>query len=478
MKKTLLLTAFCLTAMTMACNKPEPETPDGPDPTPTPEVVKVLSVRLDNTTLTLAEGETATLVATVIPENADNKNVSWSSDKPEIATVANGTVTAVAQGSATITVTTEDGAKTANCTVTVTAAKEKLEMTAPATIVIDQTFGIHEQLVALSWTAAPDASGYVLKASTAEDMSNAAEIELAGDLKDTLCVKDFNHLAAKAGVKPGKSTTLYVQIADKEGAATPASATINVTTKFGSFEDPRDGEVYMTVEIGDFTWMCENLRATKYSDGEPLYDGGNSEANLHSIVYNDGILGDKVGVYYSFGNAVRAFYGDLWPYGIADLTSSIQLQGICPDGWHVTATDDWYYLFEEAGALTGEDFGEWLDRSKVWAGTSGKAINKLFSAKEMTFGTMEQFTNDLGLYLIPGGHFDYPTSNVATGDPADYNFRGFYWSITMDETGDYWSVVNPAITPNSAGDGSFYANRGDIHPTYGQSMSVRCVKNY
>ena len=54
------------------------------------------------------------------PSNATNQNVTWSSDKPEVATVdANGKVTAKAAGTATITVTTEDGKKTATCTVTV-----------------------------------------------------------------------------------------------------------------------------------------------------------------------------------------------------------------------------------------------------------------------------------------------------------------------------------------------------------------------
>ena len=46
--------------------------------------------------------------------------MTWSSDKPEVATVENGKVTAKAAGTATITVTTEDGEKTATCTVTVT----------------------------------------------------------------------------------------------------------------------------------------------------------------------------------------------------------------------------------------------------------------------------------------------------------------------------------------------------------------------
>ena len=63
---------------------------------------------------------TETLTATVLPEDATNQNVTWKSDKPEIATVdANGKVTGVKAGEATITVTTEDGSKTATCKVTV-----------------------------------------------------------------------------------------------------------------------------------------------------------------------------------------------------------------------------------------------------------------------------------------------------------------------------------------------------------------------
>ena len=64
-----------------------------------------------------------TLTATVAPDNATNKKVTWKSDKPEIATVdASGKITGVKEGEATITVTTEDGGKTATCKVTVEAA--------------------------------------------------------------------------------------------------------------------------------------------------------------------------------------------------------------------------------------------------------------------------------------------------------------------------------------------------------------------
>ena len=82
--------------------------------------VPVTGVTLDQESLTLQEKGSATLTATVEPANATNKAVTWSSDKPEVATVEGGKVIAVGAGNATITVTTEDGTFTATCKVTVT----------------------------------------------------------------------------------------------------------------------------------------------------------------------------------------------------------------------------------------------------------------------------------------------------------------------------------------------------------------------
>ena len=85
--------------------------------------VPVDRVALSPSTLNLKEDETGTLTATVEPSNATNKNVTWESSNTSVATVdASGLVTAVSAGTATITVTTEDGDKTATCEVTVTAA--------------------------------------------------------------------------------------------------------------------------------------------------------------------------------------------------------------------------------------------------------------------------------------------------------------------------------------------------------------------
>ena len=81
------------------------------------KTVAVTSVTLAPTTLTLEVGTTGELTATVAPDNATDKNVTWASDITAVATVSGGTVTAVAPGEATITA--KAGEQSATCKVTV-----------------------------------------------------------------------------------------------------------------------------------------------------------------------------------------------------------------------------------------------------------------------------------------------------------------------------------------------------------------------
>ena len=85
---------------------------------------EVESVSLNTTYSNLNVGDTLKLTATINPSNADNKNVKWTSSDPSVATVdSNGNVKGIKTGIATITVTTEDKAKTAICTVNVVSNK-------------------------------------------------------------------------------------------------------------------------------------------------------------------------------------------------------------------------------------------------------------------------------------------------------------------------------------------------------------------
>lgn len=88
----------------------------------TVDPVRVTGVTLNQSTIRLRTSGTTTqqLTATITPANATNKNVTWTSNNTGIATVSdNGLVTAVAPGTTTVTVTTEDGGYTATCTVKV-----------------------------------------------------------------------------------------------------------------------------------------------------------------------------------------------------------------------------------------------------------------------------------------------------------------------------------------------------------------------
>ena len=84
-------------------------------------VVPVTGVTLNANSGTLYAGSTVTLTATVAPQDASNKAVTWSSSNTTVATVNNGVVTALALGTATITVTTQDGGFTASYALTVQA---------------------------------------------------------------------------------------------------------------------------------------------------------------------------------------------------------------------------------------------------------------------------------------------------------------------------------------------------------------------
>ena len=84
------------------------------------KAISVTGIALNNTSLSLSEGEEFTLVATVTPDSATNKEVTWTSDNEAVATVsAEGVVRAIKAGSANVTVTTVDQGKTASCAIAV-----------------------------------------------------------------------------------------------------------------------------------------------------------------------------------------------------------------------------------------------------------------------------------------------------------------------------------------------------------------------
>ncbi|MBR1630177.1 MAG: Ig-like domain-containing protein [Lachnospiraceae bacterium] len=104
---------------------PDPES--DPTPSPTPSTVSVTGVKLNKESDSIEAGRAITLQAIVSPVDASNKSVTWKSSDEKIATVdSSGKVTGIAEGKATITVTTEDGNKTAVCEITVNPEKKNI----------------------------------------------------------------------------------------------------------------------------------------------------------------------------------------------------------------------------------------------------------------------------------------------------------------------------------------------------------------
>ena len=170
---------------------------------------KVTGVSLDKTNLNLNVGVEATLTPTITPDNATDKSVTWESSAPGVATVdTNGKVTAVAEGTATITVTTADGGKTATCEVTVTQPAE----TPVTSVTLDKTrltldVGGSDTLTA---TVKPDdATNKAVTWSTSD--KNVATVDQNGNVK---------------AVGAGKAT-ITATTADGSGKTATCEVTVN-----------------------------------------------------------------------------------------------------------------------------------------------------------------------------------------------------------------------------------------------------------
>lgn len=253
-----------------------------------PESVKVESVTLSPTELTLIVGDSATLTATVAPANAYNKNVSFVSSAPSVATVIGGEIRAVGVGVAQITAITEDGALEASCTVTVeTIAVESVSLNADQlTLEVGKT----GQLAATVW---PD------------DASDSSVSWSSSD-ESVATVSNGFVRALKAGTATITATTA-------DGGHT---ASCEVTVE----NPPTEGT------MGTLTWKFEDGTLTIGGEGEimPVPNGGPEwhdayHSQITKIVIGDGVtaIGPWMFMQYtaltsvSFGSGLTSIGGNV-----------------------------------------------------------------------------------------------------------------------------------------------------------------------
>lgn len=257
----LLVAAVLLSISFWSCSKDNL-------PEPTPPDISVTGVTLNKAELALSVGGSETLTATVAPAEATNKNVTWKSSNAAIASVdANGKVTGVAAGEATITVTTEDGGKTATCKVTVKTATiavtgVTLNKTATSLLV-----GGSETLTA---TVAP-AEATNKKVTWKSDKPEIASVDANGKV---------------TGVKAGETT---ITVTTEDGAKT---ATCKVTVTI-----PVTGvtlnKTALTLNIGASETLTATVAPADATNKKVTWKS--SDAAVASVDANGKVTGVKAG---------------------------------------------------------------------------------------------------------------------------------------------------------------------------------------
>lgn len=226
-----------------------------------PESVPVTGITLNSESLTMTEGETARLTATISPSNADNQGVIWSSSNASVASVSNGTVTAVSAGSATITAKSDDGGKTATCNVTVNS-----KIVAVTGVSLDKT--------SLELTEGEE---YTLVATVLPTNASNKQISWKSNDETVATVSDGKVKA----IKPG-STTITVTTSDGNKTA---SCSVKVNERIYHVESVSLDKPSLELTEGDeatliatikpdnasnkqITWKSEDETIATISDGK------------------------------------------------------------------------------------------------------------------------------------------------------------------------------------------------------------------
>jgi uncharacterized protein (TIGR02145 family) len=197
-----------------------------------------------------------------------------------------------------------------------------------------------------------------------------------------------------------------------------------------------DGNIYKTVRIGTQVWMAENLKTTRYNNGDPIpnitdnLDWGGITSGAYCWYNNDKTTGDSYGALYNWYTVIS---GDL-----------------CPAGWHMPFDEEWTAL---ETALGGSN-------------TSGSKLKERGYAHWNRHETSS--TNESGFTALPGG---YRLDNGTFNSIGNY---GFWWS-----SNEFWWNTSTYYTHFSWGRYmGYYLN--DMYRYYflkKYGFSVRCIKD-
>jgi uncharacterized protein (TIGR02145 family) len=206
-----------------------------------------------------------------------------------------------------------------------------------------------------------------------------------------------------------------------------------------------DGNVYHTINIGTQVWMRENLKTTRYQNGDLI--GTTTPGTMEKLSERR----PKYQWAYDDKESNVSTYGRLYTwYAITDS------RNVCPSGWHVPTDTEWKILTDYLKNNGYGYKGRRNDIAKSMAGTSGWNTSEL----EGSVGNDQSSNNSSGFTALPGGN----------GGDGIYQFicsHGFWWSSTESYTNYAW---NRSLDFDYS-----YISRDYYNESYGSS--VRCLRD-
>jgi len=199
-----------------------------------------------------------------------------------------------------------------------------------------------------------------------------------------------------------------------------------------------DGNQYSSVRIGSQIWMKENLKVTKYNNGDviPMIEDGNAwgQTSIGAMCYynNDGSIADIFGGIYNF-------------YAVSDSRK------LCPIGWHVPTQNDW------------KDLTYNLDPTTDVSGTSSTAGGKLKSLEYWSSPSGYSSSNSTQFSALPSG---YRRDNGT--EFRDLLNGTYFWSSTENNLNQVWGRSLSFFNGGIESSGTVTKNIG---------FSVRCIKD-
>ncbi len=195
-----------------------------------------------------------------------------------------------------------------------------------------------------------------------------------------------------------------------------------------------DGNYYKTVNIGTQTWMAENLKSSKYSDGTPIPNVTDASewSNLTTGAWS----------YYNNDAAYNAKFGKLYNwYAVSPTTNGNK--NVCPTGWHVPTDAEWTVLTDYLGG-------------EAVAGGKMKEIGTTNWSGQHPYAT-----NESGFTGLPGGY------RSGSGNYYEIGNLGNWWSSSETNSSNAW--LRYLLSNN----GSAYSYSGVKE----NGLSVRCLRD-